>query len=150
MKGYLDNEEATKNTIKDGGWLHSGDIGYYDEHGRFFIVDRLKELIKVKGYQVAPAELEDLLRNHPKVEDVAVIGIPHDRLGQVPRAYIVQKASANCSVEEILAFVALEAAEYKQLVGGVEFIGKIPKSAAGKILRRELRDLYDIEHQNKK
>ena len=77
MKGYLGNPEATANTFKEEGWLYSGDIGYYDEAGHFYIVDRLKELIKVKGFQVAPAELEDLLRGHKKVKDVAVIGI-HD------------------------------------------------------------------------
>ena len=87
---------------------------------------------------MAPAELEDLLRNHSKVEDVAVIGIPHDRFGQVPKAFIVKKD--ECTMEELMEFVARNAAEYKHLKGGVEFINKIPKSAAGKILRRELRD----------
>ena len=81
MKGYLGNTSATEETVKDG-WLHSGDIAYYDEEGRFYIVDRLKELIKVKGYQVAPAELEDLLRKHPKVLDVGVIGVEDARKGK--------------------------------------------------------------------
>ena len=81
MKGYLGNTSATEETVKDG-WLHSGDIAYYDEEGRFYIVDRLKELIKVKGYQVAPAELEDLLRKHPKVLDVGVVGVEDARKGK--------------------------------------------------------------------
>ena len=82
MKGYLNNLKATEETIKDG-WLHSGDIAYYDEMDRFFIVDRLKELIKVKGFQVPPAELEDLIRSHDDVLDVAVIGVIHERKGQI-------------------------------------------------------------------
>ncbi len=79
MKGYLNNSKATAETIRADGWLHTGDIALYDEEERFFIVDRLKELIKVKGFQVPPAELEDLLRTHPDVLDVAVIGIPHEK-----------------------------------------------------------------------
>ena len=140
MKGYFDNESATQATMKDG-WLYSGDIGYYDEMGRFYIVDRLKELIKVKGFQVAPAELEDLLRLHDKVQDVAVIGVPDERHGELPRAYIV-KASSDLDEDTIHKFIASEVADYKQLRGGIEFIDAIPKSAAGKILRRQLRDMY--------
>lgn len=82
MKGYFKNEEATQNTIDSDGWLHTGDIGYYDEDGYCFIVDRLKELIKVKGFQVAPSELEDELRKHPEVADVAVIGVPNADWGK--------------------------------------------------------------------
>merc|ERR1711970_717182 len=90
MPGYLNNSKATAESIVDG-WLHSGDIGYYDENKNVFIVDRLKELIKVKGLQVAPAELEDLIRRHPGVNDVAVVGVPDDRAGELPRAYVVRK-----------------------------------------------------------
>ena len=140
MKGYLNNTEATQSTIKDG-WLHSGDIGYYDSEGHFFIVDRLKELIKVKGFQVAPAELEDLLRSHPKVQDVAVIGVPHNRLGEVPRAFIVKKVQ-DLGEEELQKFVGKEVADYKNLRGGIEFVQQIPKSPAGKILRKDLRAQY--------
>ena len=142
MKGYLDNEAATKSTLTEDGWLHSGDIGYYDEAHRFYIVDRLKELIKVKGFQVAPAELEDLLRLNKKVQDVAVIGVPHERYGEVPRAYVVKAASVELSEAELHEFVNAEVAEFKQLRGGVEFIEQIPKSPAGKILRRELKASY--------
>ena len=142
MKGYLDNEAATTGTLTEDGWLHSGDIGYYDAAHRFYIVDRLKELIKVKGFQVAPAELEDLLRLNKKVQDVAVIGVPHERYGEVPRAYVVKAASVELSEAELHEFVNAEVAEFKQLRGGVEFIEQIPKSPAGKILRRELKASY--------
>ena len=141
MKGYLNNEEATRSTLKDG-WLHSGDIGYYDQSHRFYIVDRLKELIKVKGFQVAPAELEDLLRLNSKVQDVAVIGVPHERFGEVPRAYVV-RASEGVTEAELHEFLNAEVAEFKQLRGGLEFIKQIPKSPSGKILRRELKAAFE-------
>ncbi len=91
MKGYYGNKKATKATVVDGGWLRTGDIARYDNDGQFVIVDRLKELIKVKGLQVAPSELEDLIRRHPGVNDVAVVGVPDDRAGELPRAYVVRK-----------------------------------------------------------
>ena len=91
MKGYLNNESATKNTIDDDGWLHTGDIGHIDADGHLFIVDRLKELIKYKGFQVPPAELEALLLTHPQIADAAVIGLPDDEAGEIPAAYIVLK-----------------------------------------------------------
>ena len=138
MKGYLDNDEATKNIIIDG-WLHTGDIAYYDQEGHFFLVDRIKELIKVKGFQVAPAELEDLLRQHPQIEDVAVIGIPHEKYGEVPRAYVVANGLPEAKIHE---FLNKEVTDFKRLRGGIEFVEKIPKSPAGKILRRELRALF--------
>src|SRR5690348_9707373 len=94
MKGYYRNEEATQNTIDQDGWLHTGDIAYYDEDGFCYIVDRLKELIKVKGFQVAPSELEDELRKHPDVADVAVIGVPNEEWGELPRAYIVPRSKS--------------------------------------------------------
>ncbi|CRK98690.1 CLUMA_CG012130, isoform A [Clunio marinus] len=140
MKGYHNNPEATRNTITSDGWLKTGDIGHYDENGEFYITDRLKELIKVKGFQVAPAELEALIRSHPNVADAAVIGVPHDRFGEVPKAFVVRKNS-NLNEEEIKSFVAGKVAEYKQIDGGVEFIESIPKNATGKILRRSLRDM---------
>jgi len=145
MKGYFDNESATLATQKDG-WLYSGDIGYYDDKGRFYIVDRLKELIKVKGFQVAPAELEDLLRLHDGIADVAVIGVPDARHGELPRAYIV-KANPDLDEDTVHKFIEAEVADYKQLRGGIEFIEAIPKSAAGKILRRQLRDLWAAKEE---
>ena len=140
MKGYLNNEEATLRTIKDG-WLHSGDVAMYDEDDFFFIVDRLKELIKVKGFQVAPAELEDLMRSHPDILDVGVIGVPDERKGEAPFAFVVPQPNSNISKEAIKEFVEKNAAPYKHLTGGVEFVKSIPKTASGKILRRELRKL---------
>ena len=91
MKGYLNNEAATRNTIDDDGWLHTGDIGHIDADGHLFIVDRLKELIKYKGFQVPPAELEALLLTHPQIADAAVIGLPDDEAGEIPAAYVVLK-----------------------------------------------------------
>ncbi|KAK5965716.1 Long-chain fatty acid--CoA ligase, partial [Trichostrongylus colubriformis] len=138
MLGYLGKPDATKATIING-WLHTGDIGYVDEYRNLFIVDRLKELIKVKGLQVAPAELEDLLLAHPLVRDAAVIGVPNKKAGEVPKAFVV-RASETLTEEDVKVWIKDKVSSYKQLAGGVEFINEIPKSAAGKILRRELRD----------
>ena len=137
MPGYFKNEAATAETII-GDWLHTGDIGYYDQNGHVFYVDRKKELIKVKGFQVAPAELEDLLRRLGGVKDVAVIGIPDERAGEVPRAYVV-KATDSLTEEDVRNHVAANLSVYKHLAGGVEFLAEIPKSAAGKILRKNLK-----------
>merc|ERR1719219_117755 len=136
MLGYLNNEEANRTTFDSQGWMRSGDIGYFDQDGFLFIVDRIKELIKVKGLQVAPAELEDVLRGLDGVADVAVIGIPDQRSGQVPRAYIVREE--GLTEEQVSAYMAEQVSAHKQLAGGVEFVEAIPKSAAGKILRKEL------------
>jgi acyl-CoA synthetase (AMP-forming)/AMP-acid ligase II len=135
MKGYLNRPEATAATIDAEGWLHTGDIGYADEDGHFYIVDRAKELIKYKGFQVPPAELEALLLTHPQVADAAVIPCPDDEAGEVPKAYVVLRGKAT--PEELMQFVAARVAPHKK-VRAVEFIDKIPKSPAGKILRRLL------------
>ncbi len=137
MLGYLNNPEATAETIDSDGWLHTGDLGYYDDKSRFFIVDRVKELIKYNAYQVAPAELEGLLLGHPAVADVAVIPVPDERAGQIPKAYVVKKQEV--SGEELMAWLAERVAPQKR-VRQVEFTDAIPKSASGKILRRELID----------
>ncbi len=139
MPGYLNNEQATKETIDDDGWLHTGDIGHIDSDGHYTIVDRLKELIKYKGFQVPPAELEALLVTHPAVADAAVIGIPDDEAGELPKGFISLKPGADVSESDIQSFVAENVATYKQL-RLVEFVDEIPKSASGKILRRMLRD----------
>ncbi len=139
MKGYLNNPEATANCIDDEGWFHTGDIGHVDADGHFYIVDRLKELIKYKGFQVPPAELEAILLTHPAVADAAVIPIPDEEAGELPKAFVVLKAGQEASADEIMAFVADQVATYKQ-VRRVEFVDAIPKSASGKILRRMLRD----------
>ena len=135
MRGYLGDDEATANTIDDDGWLHTGDIGHADEDGWFYLVDRLKELIKYKGFQVAPAELEAVLLEHPAVADAAVVASPDAEAGEVPKAFVV--ASGDLDVEELQAFVADRVASYKQ-VRRVEVIDEIPKSASGKVLRRVL------------
>ena len=142
MKGYLDNPEATANTIKPDGWLHSGDIAYYDEMDRFFIVDRLKELIKVKGFQVPPAELEDLLRSHPDILDVGVIGVPDEKSGELPLAFVVKRPESKLSIDMIHSFVNEHVVAYKRLSGGITFIDAIPKTPSGKILRKNLKDMY--------
>ncbi|MCU0272316.1 MAG: AMP-binding protein [Acidimicrobiales bacterium] len=139
MKGYLNNPEATAATIDPEGWLHTGDVAHIDPDGHTYIVDRVKELIKYKGFQVPPAELEALLLTHPGVADVAVIGIPDVEAGELPKAFVVRKPGAEVSAEEIQAFVAGHLATYKQ-VRIVQFVDEIPKSASGKILRRLLRD----------
>lgn len=137
MKGYLGNPTATREMITPEGWLRTGDIGYCDAQGRLFVIDRLKELIKVDGRQVAPAELEAILFTCPTVADAAVVGSPNEKHGEVPKAFVVLKGDAN--EEEIMEYVAGRVARYKR-VRLVEFIGEIPKSPAGKTLRRVLRD----------
>ena len=139
MKGYLNNPDATAATIDDDGWLHTGDVAVLDEHGHYSIVDRIKELIKVKGFQVPPAELEALLITHPAILDVAVIGVPDDEAGEVPKAFVTVAPGAELTLDEVQAFVSEHLATYKQ-VHRLEVIDAIPKSASGKILRRELRD----------
>lgn len=137
MKGYAGNPEATAEMLRPEGWLRTGDIGYCDTEGRLFVVDRLKELIKTNGRQVAPAELESLLLSHPAIGDAAVIPSPDEKSGEVPKAFIVLKSEV--SAEEIVAFVAARVAPYKR-IRRVEFVEEIPKSPAGKILRRVLKD----------
>jgi 4-coumarate--CoA ligase len=139
MKGYFGVPEATAATIDADGWLHTGDVAHFDSDGHIYIVDRVKELIKYKGFQVPPAELEGLLLTHPAVADSAVIGIPDDEAGELPKAFIVLKPGAEASAEDIQQFVGHQVAHFKA-IRLVEFIDEIPKSASGKILRRELRD----------
>ena len=137
MQGYLGRPDATAATIDREGWLHTGDVGYVDEDGDVFIVDRVKELIKYKGLQVAPAELEAILLGHPAVADAAVIPSPDEEAGEVPKAYIVLKAPGGAQPEDIMGFVAERVAPHKK-IRRLQFIDAIPKSASGKILRRML------------
>ncbi|MEY8829816.1 AMP-binding protein [Sedimentitalea sp. XS_ASV28] len=137
MKGYLNNPEATAEALDSDGWLHTGDIGYFDEDGYLFITDRLKELIKFKGFQVAPAELEAELLTHPDIADVAVIGAPDDEAGEVPMAFVVP--AGDVTLETVQSFLEGRLSHYKQ-VRRMEIVDEIPKSASGKILRRVLRD----------
>jgi acyl-CoA synthetase (AMP-forming)/AMP-acid ligase II len=135
MKGYLGNETATALTVDPDGWLHTGDIGLADDEGYLTVVDRLKELIKVKGYQVAPAELEAVLLTHPAVADAAVVPSPDEEAGEVPTAYVALRA--ECDPDDIVAFVSERVAPYKR-IRRCEIVEEIPKSASGKILRRVL------------
>lgn len=144
MKGYLANAKATAETIDADGWLHSGDIGYYDEKKHFFLVDRLKELIKYKGFQVPPAQLEGILLGHPAVRDAAVIGIPDAFCGELPTAFVVKQPNVKVTEKELIDFVTSKVTEYKRLRGGLQFIAMIPRNPNGKILRRQLRKLTTV------
>jgi acyl-CoA synthetase (AMP-forming)/AMP-acid ligase II len=134
-KGYLGQPVATANAFSGDGWFRTGDIGFADEDGYFTIVDRAKELIKYKAFQVAPAELEGILLSHPSVADAAVIGVPDEEAGEIPKAFVVLKSEATAA--QLIAFVGERVAPYKK-IRRVEFIDQIPKSASGKILRRVL------------
>jgi acyl-CoA synthetase (AMP-forming)/AMP-acid ligase II len=138
MQGYLNNPEATAATVDADGWLHTGDVAIVDEDGFFAIVDRLKELIKYKGFQVAPAELEALIINHPQVADVAVIGIPDEECGELPKAFVVA-ASDDLDTDGLMEWVAGQVSPQKR-IRLVEVVDEIPKSPSGKILRRVLKD----------
>ena len=138
MMGYLNNEEATRATLTEDGWLHTGDIATVDSNGVYRIVDRLKELIKYKGYQVAPAILESLLLTHPKVADAAVIGVLDDDGQEIPKAFVVIQPGEELTETEVMDFVTAKVAPHEK-VRRVEFIDVIPKSTAGKILRKDLR-----------
>ncbi|MQL85757.1 hypothetical protein Taro_018275 [Colocasia esculenta] len=137
IKGYLGDPEATASTLDSEGWLKTGDLCYFNEDGFLFIVDRLKELIKYKGYQVPPAELEHILLSHPEIADAAVVPYPDEDVGQIPMAFVVKRPGSSLSGDQVIQFVAKHVAPYKK-IRRVSFIELIPKSATGKILRREL------------
>jgi len=147
---YMNNEEATKETFVDG-WVYTGDEVIINESAEIFVVDRIKELLKVKGFQVAPAELEGHLLDHPDVSDVCVVGVPDDYSGELPLAFVMPSASALERIKKdpaeidktkasIMKHVADAKVHYKHLAGGVEFVDVIPKNPSGKLLRRVLRD----------
>ncbi|MGW0468976.1 AMP-binding protein [Streptomyces sp. NPDC003027] len=140
MAGYLGNAKATEETILADGFLRTGDIARLGPRGEVYVVDRLKELIKYKGYQVPPAELEALLLTHPAIVDAVVVGYPDDESGEIPRAFVVRRPGAELTADEVIAFVAERVAPHKK-VRIVEFTDAVPKSAAGKILRKDLRSL---------
>lgn len=143
FKGYLNNPEGTKNALTDDGYFKTGDVGHQDKEGNFYITDRVKELIKYKGFQVPPAELEGMLASHPKVNDVAVIGVySKEQATEEPRAYVVPAPGVEASKEtakDITDWLQAKVANHKRLRGGVRFVDEIPKSVSGKILRRVLK-----------
>jgi acyl-CoA synthetase (AMP-forming)/AMP-acid ligase II len=145
MMGYYKNEQATREMFDEDGFMKTGDIAYIDDDGYVYIVDRLKELIKVKGFQVPPAELEALLLTHPDVADACVIGVPDKASGELPKGFITLKNPEATNIPQILEsihdYFGEKLAHYKQLKGGIEIIKQIPKSPSGKILRRVLRDI---------
>ena len=153
MMGYLNDEEKTRECLTTDGWIRTGDLATYDDDGFFYITGRIKEIINVRGYQVPPAELESVLLTHPKVSDAAVIPVPDDISGELPRAYVSLKEGLGFLTEdeddvlqnEIKTFVRDRVAPFKRLEGGVKFIDQIPKSSSGKILRRQLLDLLHAE-----
>ncbi|CAH2090537.1 unnamed protein product [Euphydryas editha] len=141
MKGYRDNPEANASSLVNGGWFRSGDLSIADGQGIIKICERQKELIKVKGFQVAPAELEAVLREHPAVLDAAVIGIPHDTKGETPKAFVAFRPGQSANVKDLCDFVADKVAPYKR-IDDISILDSIPRSAAGKILRKDLRSKY--------
>ncbi|XP_015933791.1 4-coumarate--CoA ligase CCL1-like isoform X1 [Arachis duranensis] len=138
MKGYLNDPKATEDTIDKEGWLHTGDIGYMDDNDELFIVDRLKELIKYKGFQVAPAELEAMLISHPNISDAAVIAMKDEAAGEVPVAFVVRSNASKISEDEIKLYISKQVVFYKR-INKVFFVDSIPKAPSGKILRKHLR-----------
>lgn len=140
MKGYLGRPEATAALIDTDGWLHTGDVGYTDTDGWLFVVDRVKELIKYKGFQVAPAELEALLLTHPGIADAAVIGARDGHGNEIPHAFVVPHPDAGeLTEDDVLRYVTERVAPYKR-VRRATFVDTVPRAASGKILRRQLRE----------
>ncbi|KAJ2890903.1 putative 4-coumarate--CoA ligase, partial [Zalerion maritima] len=141
--GYKDNPAATKETITDGGWYRTGDLGYIDDLGFLVMYDRIKDIIKVKGFQVSPVDLEEILARHPLVDEAAVCGVwSESDSSDLPRAYVVltdkaaEKPKAAASISD---FVSGQVSTYKRLTGGVVFVDALPKNTSGKVLRRVLR-----------
>jgi len=139
MKGYHGDLQATSASLDADGFLHTGDVGYYDEDGFFYIVDRVKELIKYKGYQVPPAELEAILLTHPAVKDAGVTGVPDEEAGELPLAFVMKQPEANVTEGELITYVAGQVSPQKRLRGGVVFVQSIPRTDSGKLLRRKLK-----------
>ena len=151
FKGYLNNPEGTANALTADGYFKTGDVGHQDASGNFYITDRVKELIKYKGFQVPPAELEGILISYEKIDDVAVVGVYDEaQATEVPRAYVVPAKGVEGSKEterEIMEWLQAKVASHKRLRGGVRFVDEVPKSASGKILRRLLKARAQEEAQ---
>ncbi|MPC10485.1 putative acyl-coenzyme A synthetase [Portunus trituberculatus] len=140
MSCYHNNPEATRDAFDSEGWFKTGDVAIYNEDGFFSIVDRIKELIKVKGLQVSPSELEEILLSYPGVAEVGVVGVADKKAGEVPRAYIVPREN-SLKKDDLHAFIASRVAPHKQLAGGIEFVDQLPKNPTGKLLRKELKKM---------
>jgi acyl-CoA synthetase (AMP-forming)/AMP-acid ligase II len=151
--GYLNNPKSIHGAKTEDGYFKTGDVGYQDEKGNFYITDRIKELIKYKGFQVPPAELEGLLSTHHEIDDVAVIGVyDKDQATEVPRAYVVPKKGMKADHEmekRVTIWLMNKVANHKRLRGGIKFINQIPKSASGKILRRVLKEQAAAEEKSR-
>ncbi|XP_020273381.1 putative 4-coumarate--CoA ligase-like 8 [Asparagus officinalis] len=145
MQGYLKNPEATSVAIDEKGWLRTGDLCYIDLRGLVYVVDRIKELIKYKAYQVAPAELEEILSTHPDISDVAVTSYPDEEAGEIPMACVVRKPGNKIREEDIISFMENKVAPYKK-IRKVLFVEYIPRSPSGKILRRHLKTT-NLQHE---
>ncbi|XP_071639675.1 uncharacterized protein [Temnothorax longispinosus] len=141
MNGYYRNPEATKNTIDEEGWLHSGDIGYFDEDGELFIIDRIKELIKYIGYQISPGEIEGVLITHSAVLEVAVITVPRAIDDEHPLAYVTKKPGTKETEQELIDFVAKNMMDHYKLRAGVIFLDGFPYIGSGKIARIDLKEM---------
>ncbi|KAJ1287396.1 hypothetical protein BS78_02G007000 [Paspalum vaginatum] len=148
MKGYLGEKDSTSAILDSEGWLRTGDLCYIDKDGIVFVVDRLKELIKYKGYQVPPAELENLLQSHPDIDEAAVVPYPDDQAGELPVAFIIRRSGSNLHEAHIKEFVAKQVVHYKR-IHHVFFVDSIPKNAAGKILRKDLANVA-LQHISSK
>ncbi|XP_064093597.1 uncharacterized protein LOC135206196 isoform X2 [Macrobrachium nipponense] len=142
MVGYANDLKATKGMIDDEGWVHTGDIGYFDKDNFLYITDRMKDLIKVKGFQVSPSELELVLLGHDGVSEVAVIGVPHDRTGEAPRAYVVPAPGAHLDAKQLQEYVRDRVVPYKQMTGGIVFVDSLPRNLTGKLLRKKLKEEF--------
>ncbi|KAM0726065.1 4-coumarate--CoA ligase 1 [Formica fusca] len=141
MNGYYRNPEATKNNIDEKGWLHSGDIGYFDEDGELYLIDRIKELIKYRGYQISPGEIEDVLSSHSAVLEVAVIAVPHATDDEHPLAYVTKRPDAKVTEQELIDLVANNMMDQYKLRAGVIFLDTFPYTNSGKIARKELKTM---------
>ncbi|XP_046605817.1 luciferin 4-monooxygenase-like [Neodiprion virginianus] len=145
MNCYYNDPDATAATIDEEGWMQSGDLGYYDEDGEIFVVDRLKELIKYRGYHIYPVEVESVLLSHPGVKEVAVVGLPHPVDDEHPIAFVVRTVSSlteeEVTEQELIDLVATEMADSKRLRGGVKFLDNLPKTPSNNIRRGYVRDL---------
>jgi len=141
MKGYLNDPEKTATCLTEDGWLHTGDIATIDKDGFVTITDRMKELIKYKGFQIAPAELEAVLLTSEDVLDSCVIPVPDDEAGEVPRAYVVLQPNSKFTEQDVMDYVAERVTKYKRLTGGVKLVEAIPKTESGKLLRRKVIEM---------